>query len=430
MASFSRRLAEPIALSLGDSPVVFLQGARQTGKSTLARNLVAAGTMDRYLTLDDSAVLAAATSDPDGFIAGFGGSTVIDEVQRAPGLAVAIKAAVDRNRRPGRFLLTGSANLMVLPALSESLAGRMEIHTLWPFSQGELDGRREAFLDQVFDDMFPLGGGVDDSQLDLAARMARGGYPEMLHRKDTGRRRAWFDSYVQAILQRDLRDISNVRDLADMPRLLALLASRATGLLDYADIARALSMPQTTLKRYTALLEAVFLCQTLPAWFTNIGKRLVKAPKLLINDTALLLHLLGADPKRLQFDPTRPENMLVGPVLENFVVLELRKQQGWSELRPSLHHFRTHGGDEVDIVVEDPAGRVVGIEVKSTASVTANHFKGLRALAEAAGERFVRGIVLHRGREPVPFGRNLLALPVSRVWTSGGRAGASGEKFS
>ncbi len=430
MDSLSRNLAASIAVSLTDSPVVFLQGARQTGKSTLARDLVAAGTLDRYLTLDDGPVLAAATSDPDGFVAGLDGSTVIDEVQRAPALAIAIKAAVDRNRRPGRFLLTGSANLMVLPTLAESLAGRMEIHTLWPLSQGELDGHRDTFLDAIFDDTLPLGQRVDDSPLDVTGRMARGGYPEMLGRKDPARRRAWFDGYIQAILQRDIRDISNVRDLADMPRLLALLASRAAGLLDYADIARALSMPQTTLKRYTALLEAVFLIQTLPAWFTNIGKRLAKAPKLFMNDTALLLHLLGVDAKRLQFDPMRADTTVAGAVLENFVVLELRKQQGWSELRPSLHHFRTHGGDEVDIVAEDPEGRVVGIEVKSTASVTANHFKGLKALAEAAGDRFVRGIVLHRGREPVPFGRNLLALPVSRVWRQGQAAGVAGSKSS
>ena len=233
----------------------------------------------------------------------------------------------------------------------------------------------------------------------------------MLNRASADRRQAWFGSYLTSILQRDVRDISNIRDLADLPRLLALVASRAASLLDYADLARGIGIPQTTLKRYMALLEATFLVQTLPAWFTNIGKRLVKSPKVLVNDTGLLTHLLGADAARLKSDPT-----LGGSVLENFVALELIKQRGWSKLQPTLHHFRTHNGDEVDLVLEDRAGRIVGIEVKASASIDAGHFKGLKALAEAAGKRFVRGIVLHSGSTSIPFAANLLALPVAELW--------------
>ena len=416
MDSLRRHLAASVLTSLTDSPVVFIQGARQTGKSTLARSLAVADGYParhaaRYLTLDDSAVLSSALSDPDGFLAGLDGPVILDEVQRAPNLAVAIKAAVDRDRRPGRFLLTGSADFMVLPKLAESLAGRVEIHTLWPFSQGELLGQRDTFVDAAFAGKFRPPSAAGQAMPELIPRFVKGGYPEMLRRNDAARRRAWFDSYIAAILQRDVRDISNVRDLADMPRLLTLIASRSASVLDYADLSRGLSMPQTTLKRYMALLEATFLIQTLPPWFVNIGKRLVKTPKLFLNDTGLLLHLTGADAARLRRDA-----MLCGAVLENFVVMELLKQRGWSKVRPSLHHFRTHNGDEVDIVLEDAAGRVVGIEVKAAGGVTANHFKGLKVLAEAAGDRFVRGFVLHSGPAVVPFGKNLLAMPASGIW--------------
>jgi predicted AAA+ superfamily ATPase len=234
----------------------------------------------------------------------------------------------------------------------------------------------------------------------------------MLSRTTADRRQAWFGSYLTSILQRDVRDISNIRDLADLPRLLTLVASRAASLLDYSDLARSIGIPQTTLKRYMALLEATFLVQTLPAWFTNIGKRLVKAPKVLINDTGLLTHLLGADAARLRADPS-----LGGGILENFIALELIKQRGWSKLQPVIHHFRTHNGDEVDLVLEDRAGRIVGIEIKASATIDTSHFKGLKALAEAAGDRFIRGIVIYSGNTAVPFGSSLLALPTNEIWT-------------
>jgi len=411
MAVLERTLRGAIRASLADSPVVFLQGARQTGKSTLVKSLIE-GTAARYLTLDDATILAAAGGDPKGFIGGFDGPVVLDEVQRAPGLALAIKAAVDADRRPGRFLLTGSANPLVLPRFADSLAGRMELHTLWPLSQGEMAGRSEGFIDALFDKRFALPAAGGEPWARLVPRLVRGGYPEMLRRDEAGRRAAWFGSYVTTILQRDVRDISNVQDLSQMPRLLALMASRAASLLDYADLARNLSMPQTTLKRYAALLETTFLVHTLPAWFTNIGKRLAKAPKVLLNDTGLLTHLLGADESRLVADPT-----LGGGVLENFVAVELVKQRGWSKVRPNLYHFRTHNGDEVDVVLEDAAGRIVGIEVKASATIDGSHFKGLKVLAEAAGDRFVRGVVLSTAAAAVPFGKNLFALPVSALWS-------------
>ena len=406
-----RRLSGPIISSLRDSPVVFIQGARQTGKSTLTKSLAAEGHIARYLTLDDAVTLSAAESDPAGFIAGLEGPVIIDEVQRAPGLALAIKLAVDADRKPGRFLLTGSADVLILPKLAESLAGRMEIHTLWPLSQGEFVGNSGLFIDSIFQPRFQPTGVSGEGWPVLVDRVVRGGYPEMLGRGSDDRRQAWFGSYLTSILQRDVRDISNIRDLADLPRLLTLVASRAASLLDYSDLSRGVGIPQTTLKRYMALLEATFLVRTLPAWFTNIGKRLVKSPKVLVNDTGLLTHLLGADAVRLRTDPT-----LGGGIFENFIALELIKQCGWSALRPAVHHFRTHNGDEVDLVLVDRAGRIVGIEIKASATVDAGHFKGLKALAEAAGERFVRGIVVYTGKQTIPFGGNLLALPATEVW--------------
>jgi predicted AAA+ superfamily ATPase len=412
MPLLSRCLAGPILASLRDSPVVFIQGARQTGKSTLARSLASQGHSAVYLTLDDAVTLSAAVSDPTGLIAGLAGPVIIDEIQRAPNLALAIKASVDLDRTPGRFLLTGSADVLLLPKLSESLAGRVEIHTLWPLSQGEFDSTDGLFTDAVFEKNFKPKAGPTQAWTGVVDRIVRGGYPEVLRRPGADRRHAWFGSYLTSILQRDVRDISNIRDLADLPRLLTLMATRAASLLDYSDLARGIGIPQTTLKRYVALLEATFLTQTLPAWFTNIGKRLIKSPKVVISDTGLLTYLIGADAERLVRDP-----QLGGGILENFVVMEMMKQRGWSTLRPVLHHFRTHTGDEVDLVLEDRAGRIVGIEVKAAATVEAGDFKGLKALAEAAGERFVRGVVVYPGKTVVPFAGNLMALPISELWS-------------
>lgn len=397
--------------ALTDTPVVLLHGARQTGKSTLVQHLTSTDHPAEYLTFDDTAVLAAATDDPAGFLAGLEGPVALDEVQRVPQLFVAIKADIDRNRLPGRYLLTGSANVLTLPKLSESLAGRMEILTLWPFSQGEIEGRREGLIDTLFADALPKLRRSRQKETELINRVLRGGYPEVRSRASWGRRHAWFKSYVTTILQRDVRDLANIEGLTDMPRLLALLASRVGCLLNQADISRSLAMPQTTLKRYMALLEATFLVQLLPPWSSNIGKQMVKSPKLYLNDTGLVASLLG------QSSETALKNShLIGPVVENFIVMELRKQITWSRTQPAIFHFRTLTGREVDVTLESPSGQLVGIEITTSSSVNADDFRGLRVLADQAGKRFVRGVILYGGREVVPFGRNLHALPLEAVW--------------
>jgi predicted AAA+ superfamily ATPase len=406
-----RHLKPAILQALSDRPVVLLHGARQTGKTTLVRELAAGAHPARYLTLDDAAVLAAARTDPEGFISGLGGPVVLDEIQRVPELIMAIKASVDRDRRPGRFLLTGSANIMLVPRLSESLAGRMEILTLWPLSQGEIDLRPEAFVDGVFGETLPAPRPAIAPPEGLARRILAGGYPEVVSTLVPDRRGAWFGAYLTSILQRDVRDIASIADIPALPRLLAVLASRPMALLNAADLSRSVGLPQTTLKRYLALLEGTFLVRTLPPWFVNIGKRLVKAPKVCVADTGLASHLLGLDVARLAGD-----RKLLGGLLENLVVMELLKQVGWSATRPRLFHFRSHDGREVDLVLEAPDGRVVGIEVKAAVTVGAADFRGLRWLAEACGPRFHRGFLLHSGAEVVPFGSALYAVPHDAVW--------------
>lgn len=418
---FRRNITQRIREALADRPVVFIHGARQTGKSTLVQSIVSKSYPARYLTLDDVTVLGAAQADPAGFIAGLEGPVILDEVQRAPGLFLAVKAAVDRDRRPGRFLLTGSANVLVLPRLSEALAGRMEILTLWPLSAGEIDGVSEGFVDTAFGPK-PLAP-IHDAKPrpTLLARTLRGGYPEVVGLSSAARRRAWFGSYLTTLLQRDVRDLSSIEGLADLPRLLALLAARATGLVNHAEVSRAMGLPQTTLKRYMALLEATFLVQPLPAWSGSLGRRLVRSSKLLLHDTGLIAHLLGLDAERLSSDPA-----LSGPLVENFVAMELRKQLGWSQTQAKLFHVRTQTGQGVDIVLEDAAGRLVGIEVKAAGTVSTADLKGLRALAEATGRRFLRGIVLYAGSETVPFARNLFAMPASALWRPGATGAGSG----
>lgn len=403
-----RHITNKILESLTDTPVFFLQGARQVGKSTLVQALSKAGHESEYLTLDDATILTAAQADPTGFIAGLSEPVIIDEVQRAPALLPAIKAAVDKERKPGRFILTGSANVLLLPKVSESLAGRMELHTLWPFSQGELGGRLETFVDRLFKEQLRKPELIDT--FDIFEQAMRGGYPEIQSRSQA-RQRDWFGSYVTTILQRDVRDMANIQGLTELPQLLRLLAARSAQLLNYSDLARSMTIPQSTLKRYMALLEATFLVQLLPTWFTNTGKRLVKAPKLIMVDTGLMASLLGIDTRRLEVDPA-----LKGRLLENFVIMEIRKQAAWSQTRPELFHYRTHSQHEVDLVLEDASGGIVGIEIKTSSTIKASDLKGLHDLAESAGDRFLRGVILYLGDKVVPMGANLHAMPVQNLW--------------
>lgn len=409
-----RNLADPLRDSLADTPAVLINGARQTGKSTLVQSTDLASQDRQYLTFDDPGILAAARRDPNGFIAGLNLPVTLDEIQHVPELFPVIKAAIDRNRQPGQFLLTGSANVMLLPKLSDSLAGRMEVLTLWPFSQGELRGVRENFVEHLFSTGHANRSGRRSSVSweELLEIMVAGGYPPAVARHTPTRRDAWFQSYVLTMLQRDIRDLASIADFTAIPRLLSVVAARAGSLLNFADLSRTMGLPQTTLKRYFALLENTFLVQLLRPWARNLGKRVIQTPKVYLNDSGLLAHALGATIERL-----KTEGSLVGAVLENFVLMELRKQCSWSASRPELFYWRTASGQEVDFVIEDRTGKVVGIEVKAAATLGSNDVRGLKALADAVGKSWIRGVVLYSGTEVIPFAADLHGVPLKSIWS-------------
>lgn len=406
---YFRNLEFAIDDTLADTPVVFLAGARQTGKSTLAQEL-ARRRGGSFVSMDAATMRDAALADPEGFLRELADFAVIDEAQLAPGLFRAAKLLVDENRRPGRFLMTGSADLTHLPKVAESLAGRMETLALMPLSQGEIAGRRDSFVENIFAGASPALERADAGP-PLWTRIFRGGFPEAAGRVNPRRRAAWFENYIANVVERDLREVADLARLGDTARLLRLLAGRLGGLMNMAEVSRTAAMPQTTLRRHLAALRATFLFAPLPAWSSNLGKRLVRAPKIHLADSGLAAHLLG-----LEGDAPAAAGEFAGPLLENFALGELRKQAEWAGRRIDLYYFRTAGGREVDIVLEDPRGQIVGVEVKAAASVGWSDFKGLRELKREAGPRFVRGAVLHAGADCAPFGDGLWALPVDALW--------------
>jgi predicted AAA+ superfamily ATPase len=404
-----RHLKPQLQEAMRDTPVTMLVGPRQSGKSTLAQALVAQLEDARYVTLDHGLTLAAARDDPAGLVAGGARTLVIDEVQRAPDLLREIKASVDRDRRPGRFVLTGSADVLTLPHVAETLAGRMEVLRLWPLSQGEIEGRREDFLEALLaGEPEALAGRAGEPLMraSLTARIGAGGFPEAVARAGA-RRGRWFDSYLDTMLQREVRDLANVAGLTDLPRLMLLLAARSTGLLNFAGISRDLGMPQTTLKRYVALLETAFLVVTIPAWYRNIGKRLIKSPKMVLADAGLMAHLLGGG---------EALERSFGAALENFVLMEIVKQASFSDARPAVHHYRTAEGLEVDAVIEPRGGPVCAVEVKAAATLAPRDSRGMRSLAGALGDEFAAGVILHTGSEAARLAPKIWALPLPVLW--------------
>ena len=407
-APIARRIQPRIEEALRDTRVVLIVGPRQAGKTTLAR--LHATERRPFLTLDDAATLAAARADAAGFIRGLD-HAVIDEVQRAPDLLLAIKERVDRDPAPGRFLLTGSTNLLALPALADSLAGRMAVLTLLPFAQAEIEGTPGDLLDRLFDDQRLS---VHDAPVigtELMQRVLRGGYPEALRRTTEGRRQAWLDDYVALILDRDVRDIANIDQLDRLPRLLELLAAHAGQLVNHSSYGAALGLTAPTAQKYVGILERLFLAHLLPPWSSNAVSRLTKTPKLHFLDTGLLAAMRGETQARLA-----AERVAYGPLLENFVVSEIMKLVTWSDRRLRISHYRTKDQDEVDLVIEDRRGRVIGIEVKASATVQARDLRGLRQLQAAVGDKFVRGLVLHDHDRVTPFDEKLHAAPVSLLW--------------
>ncbi len=402
-----RKILQNVLDALSDTPVVFIRGARQTGKSTFVQELEKEHYPASYITFDNAGILSAASEDPSGFIANLKKPVILDEVQRVPELLLAIKEDVDKDRQPGQYILTGSANILTIPKVADSLAGRMEIITLWPLAQSEIEDVKDNVIDKFFN-ISPLDFGITGTtRKHLIEKIINGGYPVPLQRTRVSRKSAWFDSYITTILERDIRDLSNMQDLTALPRILKLLASRVSTLLNQSEISRSAGIPNSTLVRYMTLFEMIFLVQYLPSWSTNLGKRLVKSPKIFLVDTGLVSHLLGYDEKRFENEPETG-----GKLLENFVISELYKEASWSRTWVQLYHYRSRSGQEVDILLENRMGQVVGIEIKLASTPSPKHFKCLKKLQDELGNRFVKGILFYTGKEVIPFGKNLFAVPI------------------
>jgi len=408
---FRRNIEERVREAIGHARVVLINGPRQAGKTTLVRELMDFGEEANYVTFDDISSLSYAQRDPAGFVDQFRGMTIIDEVQRAPEVFLPIKMAVDRNKQAGAFVLTGSANVLALPKLADSLAGRLQIVTLWPLSQGEIEGEKENFIDWIFGEEIRLPGAFKGERVEVLRRALLGGYPNVIERKTERLRHLWLESYVTTLINRDVREIGNVRDLKDFPVLLNALAIRSGTLLNLSDISRTVGISHETLRRYMALLETLWLFVELPAWSSNLVRRLVRTPKITLSDTGLMAGLLNLDERRLHREP-----VYLGQLLESFAVMELRKQLGWSETRAGMFHFRDSKGAEVDVILESPAGEIVGIEVKATMTPRAEDFSGLRHLQSLVGDRFRRGVLLHTGDTAISPSKDLFALPFGALW--------------
>ncbi len=394
-----------------DSRAVALLGARQVGKSTLVAEIASNEHPARLISLDDDATAGAARADPTGFIADITGPVAIDEIQRAPQLLLAIKRRLDADQTRGQFLLTGSANILSLPTVTDALPGRVEYLTLWPLTQGELHDVRESFIDRLFDGHVPKLTGMPVGRRGLAPMLVTGGYPEAQGRTPRGRAR-FFSSYIASIIGRDLDDVANVRNVENIERLLSVIATRSGGLTSFHGVGADLGLDANTVRSHTKILEDLFLVRQLKPWHVNLGSRQIKSSKTYVVDSGLLGYLIGANEGRIA-----EEGTIAGTVLESFVAMELLRQADWTEHPVQLFHYRDKQQREVDVVLERHDGDVVGIEVKASATPKAEDFAGMRHLRDKLGDRFKSGVVLHTGADTLPFGDRLAAVPVAGLWS-------------
>ena len=404
---YPRLIEATVAEALTDTPVVLIAGPRQAGKTTLVRQMADQGL--RYLTLDDELTQLAAKEDPVGMIRSLD-RAIIDEIQRAPQLLLAIKKTVDEDRRPGRFLLTGSANLMALPNVADSLAGRMETLTLLPLSQSEMQGTTLNWLDSAFAGVLPKVSTplVGDA---LVEAVLRGGYPEAVSRETSRRRTSWARQYVAAIIQRDVRDVAGVDRLDQLPRFLRALAQISGQMCNYSLLGGQVGIDHKTAARYVGVFEQMYLLKRVEVWARNRLNRIVKTPKIQFLDSGLLSTLMGLTPATAKQDRS-----LFGHVLETFVYGELLKHATTADDDYQLLYYRDHDQFKVDVVVENSGGQLIGVEIKASASIGTSDMRGLKRLASVAGDRLKLGVILYDGTETLPLGNGLWAAPISTLW--------------
>jgi uncharacterized protein len=404
-----RHTASAITDALADTRVVLVNGARQAGKSTLVRAVAGERTAE-WRDLDLPQDRQSALEDPVGFVS-FGGLMVIDEIQRAPELLLAIKAKVDAAPDPGQFLLTGSSRLLGLRDLPDTLPGRMETIELWPFSQGEIDGTSDSFVDTAFRLGPELRHESAVTRADYSDRLVRGGLPEAVARTDLRRRGRFLDAYVQNLIDRDVRQLTEIERAPQLATLIRLLAARSGQLVAPGSLESELQISRPTVARYMRLMEEVFLIKRIPGWSRNLGTRATAAPKLIFVDSGIAARLLALESHALR-RPGAP----FGPLLESFVLSELARQLTWSRQLADLYHYRDHNKIEVDGILENRHGQVIGIEVKAASTIRSEDFNGLRQLNARLGDDFIAGIVLHTGNATLPFGPKLRAVPASAIW--------------
>ncbi|MBG0826414.1 ATP-binding protein [Planomonospora sp. ID67723] len=403
-----RRAFDLVTEALLDTRVVVVNGARQVGKSTLAELVVREHPDAAARFLDHPLTRSAAVEDPIRFI-DHDGLMLIDEVQRVPDLWLAIKYLVDRDPRPGRFLLTGSARLLSLSSLPDSLPGRSETIELWPLSQGEIDGEPDGFVDAAFTHGADLRAESQDlRRKDYLTRAERGGFPEAVQRETPRQRHRFFQNYIDDLISHDVKQVADIQRAGDMRRLISLLAAQTGGLLSANRLANELGIVRSTVQRYLEILETIYLIRLIPGWSTNATTRALATPKVTFIDTGLAAHLTAGPLADLS----------VGGLVENFVLGEIARQLSWSDLGASIYHYRDRDKHEVDAIIEDNAGRVIGIEVKASETVRSADFKGLRLLQGRLGSRFLAGFVLHCGSQSLSFGDGLTCLPISALWTT------------
>lgn len=407
--NLARNITQDLILNIQNAPITLLNGVRQSGKSTLLKELQKQGIVSEYITLDSLETQALLLESPEKYLESLPNGTAIDEIQRMPEVFLSIKKVVDENRTAGRFVLSGSANILLLPKLADSLAGRMQINTLYPFSIGEKNGIKENFIDWAFDQDSTLKR-EKTPKIDWEDMVLNTGFPDSY--KSSGKiLENWYQAFETTLIQKDIRELSDIEKLGYIPKLLRLTAGRVASTISYSDLARSLEISNMSVKRYLELLRALYLILEVPAWSGSYTKRLTKSPKIFFLDNGFLGYQLGLDKNYLL-----KNREMFGKMLENLIATELIKQISWSEVRPKIYHFREVSGEEIDIILENRRGEMVAIEIKSSNRIKPEYLKNLNKFKEKMGEKVLKSILVYTGDQVEIIGKDTFVLPADRLF--------------